>query len=169
MIRRDPVGAGLAVVLALVVALGLHWPLVGSLGQALPGEPASDAIRAWWSMWLVAEELPGWPFGSTIADFPAGIDWLPFPAVTLCLCAPLTWLFGAKTALSLAVLGHAVLAVLGTCFLVRVLRGGWGAGFCAGALVVSQPVLGGAVRDGTLEVLAVGWFPLVVAGWSNKC
>ncbi len=167
--RRDPVGAGLALVLAVVLALGLHWPLVGDLGSALPGEPATDAIRAWWSMWLVAEELPGWPFGSTVADFPAGIDWLPFPALTLCLSAPLTWLFGAKAAVGLVVLGHSVFAVLATAFLVRTLGGGWGAGFCAGALVASQPVLGGALRDGTLEVLAVGWLPLVLACMLRAC
>ena len=162
-------GMAVAVGVALAVAVGLHLPLLSQLGQVLPGEPASDALRAWWSMWLVAEEMPGWPFGSTLADFPAGIDWLPFPAVTLTLFSPVAWGFGAEAAVGLAVVSHAVFAVLGTAFFVRSLGGRWGAGALGGALVASQPVFGGALRDGTLEVLAVGWLPLVLGCMVRAC
>jgi hypothetical protein len=159
----------MTVLVALLVSVGLHRPLLAGLGTVLPGEPASDAIRAWWSMWLVAAELPGWPFGSTLADFPAGVDWLPFPAVTLVLSAPVAWLFGAKTAVGVAVLAHSMFAVGGTAFFVRSLGGRWGVAACAGALVASQPVFGGALRDGTLEVLAVGWLPLVLGCMVRAC
>ena len=163
------VGPAIVGVFAVLLALFLHRPLLGGLGSTLPGEPGSDALRALWSAWLVAEELPGWPFGTTMAGFPEGLDLLPFPALSLVLVAPVAWIFGPIQALNTLILGHAAFAVLATAALVRTLGGRWGAALLAGALVASQPILGGALRDGTLEVLAVGWVPLTLLCMVRTC
>ncbi|MCB9761236.1 MAG: hypothetical protein H6739_15450 [Alphaproteobacteria bacterium] len=153
----------------LILAMGLHAPALSALGRALPGEPASDVLRAWWSAWMVADAFPGWPFASDAVNFPAGVDIVPFPAVTLTLAAPATALLGAAVMVPMLVVLHAAFAVAGTAFFVRTLGGGRGGALLAGALVATQPILGGALRDGTLEILAVGWVPLCLAGMVRAC
>ena len=157
--------AGLAVVLAVVV----HHPLLIGIGEVLPGEPASDALRGYWSTWLIGTEVPGWWLDSEAVHFPRGVDVVAFPAVSLVLVAPFTKLFGPAVAMTLLVLAHFLFAFGATAWLVRVLGGGWGAATLAGALVATQPVLGGALRDGTLEVLAVGWMPFCIAAMTLAC
>jgi hypothetical protein len=163
------VGRAVAALSGLLLALVLHRQLLGGLTTTLPGEPGSDVLRALWSAWLVGEEFPGWPFGTTVAGFPEGVDLLPFPAVSLVLAAPFARLIGPVFAVDLIVLAHTVFAVLATAGLVRTLGGRWGAAVLAGVLVATQPVLGGALRDGTLEVLAVGWVPLTMLCMVRAC
>ncbi len=150
-------------VVAVAVALLLHRPLLANLGHALPGEAGSDVFRAHWSLWLVAEELPRWPFGTSVVGFPNGVDLLPFPAASLLAWAPVTALAGPDIALGLLVFAYSLLAFAGASVLVRTLGGSAAGGWLAGALLATQPVLGGALRDGTLEVLAIGWLPLQLA------
>lgn len=154
---------------ALCLAALLHGPALQTLGTHLPGEPASDVLRAWWSSWLVAEELPTWPFSTTRANFPVGLELLPFPAVSLVIVAPVAWLLGPAVAVTALVVLHSVLAVLAGAALVRTLGGGWGGALMAGALVATQPILGGALRDGTVEILAVGWVPLTMLAMVRAC
>ncbi|MBK7757559.1 MAG: hypothetical protein IPI35_14375 [Deltaproteobacteria bacterium] len=159
LLKRAPwIGLGFCVCLAAL----LHGPALQRLGTHLPGEPGSDVLRAWWSAWLVAAELPGWPFSTTLVNFPAGVDALVFPAVSLIAVAPITWVFGAATAITALVCLHTVFAAWATGWLVRTLGGGWGGAAIAGALAATQPLLGGALRDGTVEILAVGWVPLTL-------
>lgn len=154
---------------ALALALVVHHPLLVGLGEVLPGEPASDALRGFWSTWLIGREMPGWPFDSAAVGFPRGVDIVAFPAVSLALVFPTTKLLGADAAMTYLVLFHCVFAFGATAWLVRVLGGGWGAATLGGALVATQPVLGGALRDGTLEVLAVGWMPLAIGAMTLAC
>ncbi|MCB9742474.1 MAG: hypothetical protein H6741_32620 [Alphaproteobacteria bacterium] len=146
-----------------LLGVAMHWPALSRLGEALPGEPASDVLRAFWSTWLVADSFPGWPFASDAVNFPAGVRLVPFPALTLTLSAPLTWALGAAVSLPLLVVLHVAYGFAASAFLVRTLGGGRGGALVAGALVVTQPLLGGALRDGTLEILAIGWIPMVLA------
>ncbi len=148
-----------ALVAGAVVVL-LHRSLLSSLGSALPGEAASDVFRAHWSLWLVAEELPRWPFATGLVGFPSGVELLPFPAVSLVVWAPVTWLLGPDLAHPLLVMAYTALAVWGGSVLVRALGGSPAGGLLAGVLLATQPILGGALRDGTLEMLAIGWLPL---------
>ncbi len=148
---------------ALAVVVLLHRELLLGLGTVLPGEAGSDVFRAHWSLWLVAEELPAWPFDTALAGFPSGVDLVPFPAASLVAWAPLTWVLGPDLAHPLLVMAHTALAVVGGTVLVRVLGGSLAGGLVAGALLATQPILGGALRDGTLEVLAIGWLPLQLA------
>ena len=149
--------------LGLLLAVFIHAPLLGALGEALPGEAASDVFRAHWTVWLVAEELPGWPFSTEWVGFPGGSSLLPFPAVSLLAISPLTGLFGADVSLSLLVVLYTVFAFVGAWFLVRTLGGGPGGGALAGSLFCSQPILSGSLFDGTVEMLAVGWMPVFIA------
>ncbi len=150
----------LVVGISLLMGLLLHRDLLAGWGSLLPGEPGSDIYRAHWSAWLVAAELPGWPFHTERVHFPAGVDLLPFPALSLVGIAPLTGLFGPDVSISLLVIAYTAGAVVATWWLVRTLGGGNGGGLLAGALLATQPILGGALRDGTLEVLAVAWLPV---------
>lgn len=156
------------VIAAVILTLLVHHPALRALGTAIPGEPASDALRAAWSVWLVAEDLP-WPFSTPLVNFPAGVHILPFPALTLLLGAPLAALFGPVATLTLLIAAHTVFAALACGALVRTLGGGRGGALLAGALVISQPILGGALRDGTLEVMAVGWVPLTLWAMVLAC
>lgn len=150
---------------AVVLAVLLHAPLLAA-PQAIPGEPGSDALRGLWSLWVLGQTWITWPLGTEHAAFPNGASLLPFPAVSLGATAPIQALLGAVSALRLLVLAHTVFAVLATGFLVRSLRGSWGLALVAGTLVATQPLMGGALRDGTLEVLAIGWVPLCLgATW----
>jgi hypothetical protein len=147
-----------AVAVAIVVLL--HHELLLRLGSALPGEPGSDVFRAHWSLWLVAHELPGWPFDSDLVGFPNGVELVPFPAASLLAWAPVTAIMGPEIAHGLLVMAYSALAVFGGHAMVRALGGSHPGGWLAGVLLATQPILGGALRDGTLEVLAVGWMPL---------
>lgn len=153
---------------ALACALALHWPLWSELGQAIPGEPGSDAYRAHWSVWLTGVEWPR-PFASERINFPEGVDWIPFPAVSLWLFGPLSWLLGPDLGLPALIGLHTMGAVIGGWMLVRALGGGTGGGLLAGAVIATQPILGGALRDGTLEVLTVGWMPATLAAMILAC
>lgn len=153
----------LALGLGALIAVFLHAPLLAALGTALPGEPASDVFRAHWTVWLVAEELPGWPFFTEWVGFPGGAHILPFPAVSLLAISPLTALFGADVSLPVLVVLYTVFAFAGTWFLVRTMGGTRGGGALAGGLFCSQPILSGNLFDGTVEMLAVGWLPLFIA------
>lgn len=150
---------------AVGLALLLHVPLLAATGH-IPGEAGSDALRGLWSLWVLGQSWITWPLGTSAANFPNGADLFPFPAASLTATAPLERLFGAIGALRVLVISHTALAVLATGFLVRTLRGSWGLALVAGTLVATQPLMGGALRDGTLEVLAVGWVPLCLgAAW----
>jgi hypothetical protein len=146
--------------LGLLLALVVHKSLLGALGSALPGESGSDIFRAHWTAWLVAEELPGWPFSTGSVGFPGGSHLLPFPAVSLVALSPLTWIVGADISLPLLIVLYTALAFAGTWLLVRTLGGGPGGGALAGALFATQPILAGSLFDGTVEMLAVAWLPL---------
>ncbi len=161
------IARAIVVVAAVVLAVLMHHTLLGP--GVLPGEGGSDILRGWWSAWLIGHEVPGWPFDTEMVGFPRGADVVPFPAVSLIAMAGVSRFLGAATAVSFIVFGHTVFAVLATTWLVRTLGGGWGTGLLAGALVATQPVLGGALRDGTLEVLAVGWMPLTIACMLRAC
>jgi hypothetical protein len=149
-----------AIFLGLLLAAWMHSPLIGALGEVLPGESGSDVYRAHWSAWLVAAELPGWPFSSNLVNFPTGISVLPFPTVSLVVLSPFVWLFGVDVSIALLVIFYTVFAFCGTWFLARVLGADTGGACIAGALFASQPILGGALLDGTIELLAAGWLPL---------
>jgi hypothetical protein len=153
----------LALGLGLLLALLIHGPLLGVLGTALPGESASDVYRAHWTTWLVAEELPGWPFSTDLVGFPGGASLLPFPAVSLLVLSPVTWIFGPDISLPLLVISYSALAFASAWFLVRTLGGGPGGGALAGGLFATQPILAGNLFDGTIEVLAVAWLPVFIA------
>ena len=146
----------------MALALLLHAPLLNAPGH-IPGEPGSDALRGLWSVWVLGQSWFTWPLGTYSAGFPNGADLLPFPAATLSAAAPLERLFGALSALRIVVIVHTIMAVIATGFLVRTLKGSWGLALVAGTLVATQPLLGGALRDGTLELLAIGWVPLCLA------
>jgi hypothetical protein len=150
----------LAVGLGLLLAIVMHWALLSALGSALPGESGSDVFRAHWTTWLVAEELPGWPFSTSAVGFPGGVDLLPFPAISLLALSPFTWLLGPDISLPLLVVAYTALAFIGAWFLVRTLGGSPGGGALAGGLFASQPILSGSLFDGTIEMLAVAWLPL---------
>ncbi len=150
----------LVVGISLLMALFLHRDLLAGWGTLLPGEPGSDIYRAHWSAWLVAAELPGWPFHTERVHFPAGVDLLPFPALSLVGIAPLTGLFGPDISIPILVVFYSAAAVVAGWWLVRTLGGGNGGGLVAGALLATQPIFGGALRDGTLEVLSVAWLPV---------
>jgi len=170
-VSRRRLGAELAAValVAIAWAVGLHWPMVSELGSVIPGEAGSDAFRAHWSVWLMGAEFPSWPFETTRVNFPQGVEWLPFPAVSLWLAAPMSAALGVDLALPLMIMAHTALAVVGGWALVRVLGGGVGGGLVAGAVIATQPILGGALRDGTLEVLTAGWMPLCLASMILAC
>ena len=153
---------------ALACALALHWPLWSALGDAIPGEAGSDAYRAHWSVWLTGMEWP-WPFSSERINFPEGVDWIPFPAISLWLFGPFSRLLGPDLALPALIGLHSAWAVIGGWMLVRALGGGLGGGLVAGAVMATQPILGGALRDGTLEVLTAGWMPATLAAMVLAC
>lgn len=161
------IARAIVVAAAVLLAVVMHRTLLEP--GVLPGEGGSDILRGWWSMWLVGQEMPGWPFDTERVGFPDGADLVPFPAISLMAMSGVSRFLGAATAVSFLVLAHSVFAVLATTWLVRTLGGGWGAGVLAGALVATQPVLGGALRDGTLEVLAVGWMPLTLGCMLRAC
>ena len=146
--------------LALLLVASLHRPLWMELGVVLPGEDASDVYRAHWSAWLLGQEFPGWPFSTTRVQFPVGVDLLPFPAISLWLLAPLTRVLGPDVALPLLVMAYSGLAFAAAYALVRTLGGAFGGAVLAGVLLATQPILGGSLRDGTLEIQAVAWLPL---------
>ncbi|MEE2750247.1 MAG: hypothetical protein VX519_02355 [Myxococcota bacterium] len=164
MIRRRTEIA-LVAVFSIVLALFLHRELLAGWGAVLPGEPGSDVYRAHWSAWLVARELPGWPFTTELVHFPTGVDVLPFPALSLVAVSPLTWMFGVDVSVPVLVISYSALAVVSGWFLVRTLGGGLGGGILAGSLIATQPILGGSLRDGTLEILAVAWLPFGLAAF----
>ena len=149
-----------AIALGLALALSMHSPLLFVLGESLPGGSGSDIYRAHWSAWLVASELPSWPFSSTLVNFPSGISLLPFPTVSLIAMAPFVWLLGADISISFLVIFYTAFAFCCTWFLSRVLGAGVSGACLAGALFASQPIFGGALLDGTVEILAAGWLPL---------
>ena len=138
----------------------MHSQLLGSIGDALPGGSGSDIYRAQWSAWLVASELPSWPFSSNLVNFPAGISILPFPTVSLIALSPFVWLFGVDVSIALLVIFFSAFAFCGAWFLSRVLGADTSGACIAGGLFASQPILGGALLDGTVELLAAGWLPL---------
>jgi len=161
------IGRAAVIVAALALAVVMHLPLMQ--GGVLPGEGTSDILRGWWSVWLVGTEMPGWPFSTAYAGFPNGADIVPFPAVSLVTFSGVASVLGAETAVCFMVIAHTMFAVIATCWFVRTLGGGWGTGILAGAVVATQPVLSGALRDGTLEVLAVGWVPLTLGCMLRAC
>ncbi len=160
--------AALAAV-ALAVTLALHRPLWPQLGHAIPGEAGTDVFRAHWSVWLTGAEFPSWPFSTERVNFPRGVDWIPFPAVTLWVLSPLTALLGPDLMFPLMIALHTAAAVGGGWLLARALGAGLGGAAVAGAMTATMPILGGALRDGTLEVLTVGWMPAVLAAMIYTC
>ncbi len=146
----------------LVLAWWLHRPIWAALGRLLPGEAGSDVFRAHWSLWLGARSWPELPLPTNLAAFPAGADLVPFPGVTIWSAGPLVNWLGADVALPLVVGAHAVFAFVAAAWCAKTLGARPGGQLLAGALYATQPVLGGALRDGTLEMLAAGWMPLVL-------
>ena len=97
-----------------------------------------------------------------LAAFPTGADVAPFPGVTLWLAGPLVQAVGPDLGLPLVVAAHVVFAFVAAAWCAGQLGARPGGQLLAGALFATQPVLGGALRDGTLEMLAAGWMPLVL-------
>ena len=155
-------GAAVAGLGGVALTWWLHRPLWAELGARLPGEAGSDIFRAHWSLWLAARHWPDWPMPTQLAAFPSGADVAPFPGVTLWLAGPLVQAVGPDVALPLVVAVHVLFAFVAAAWCAGQLGARAGGRLLAGALFATQPVLGGALRDGTLEMLAAGWMPLVL-------
>ncbi len=141
---------------AAAVAFTLY-PLWGSLGGHLLGDPDADAVRGMWGFDFLFHSLlpPDTPVRSDHVNFPFGVVALVLPWASGLLAAPLVGLFGPLAGWNLALAGLLWGAGMATAWLVRALCGSWAAGAVAGVALLTQPMLLHAVGDGTAEHVAI--------------
>lgn len=142
------------------VALLLHATPLLARGPVIPGAENSDALRGYWGAWLVAAELPSWPFTTELMAFPEGALALPLPPLTLVLVAPFTRALGAEWGIWALVVFHTFLAAWGALLLARELGATRGGAITAALVMASWPPLYEMLHRGVYEYLTVGWLAL---------
>jgi hypothetical protein len=166
---RVAVGVGLALA-GLCAALG--WPVVlDPAGQALGGG-GGDLNGLAWTLWRIAEALPGVPVHHPDIQWPAGAHLAPVAVPQAALAAPVTALLGPVASVNLLQVMHVALAGgLMALWAGRRGTGPWGAS-AAGAAFGLAPVLLASVHNGNPDVTPVFWLPLIgllaegaAAGW----
>ena len=160
--RRRRLGEAGGLVLAfLLLALGMTYPLVLHLGDAIPGPPWDNLVWLY-DLWWAKRTLlmgQGSPFFNPGLFAPFGYD-LALSETMLAnklLVAPVLALGSPVLAYNGLVLLSFVLSGLGACLLGQELTGDRIAGFISGIIFAFAPY--------RMHVLAAGWLPLISTQW----
>ena len=151
-----------------LLAVGMTYPLVSHLREAVPGPPWDNLVwlyDLWWTRHTVFQG-GGTPLFNPGLFAPFGYD------VTLSetmlanklLVAPVLALAGPVVAYNTLLLGSFVLTGLGTYLLVRELTGSRAAGFVSGVILAFAPYRMHAMAAGWLPLISTQWLPLLF--WS---
>jgi hypothetical protein len=112
----------LVAALATLLAVGLSFPLVAHLSEAVYGPPLDNigTSAVYWN-WLYAVQHGRSPFDNQMRGVPFGAAWdqVPFSALQVLVSLPLTALFGPTAAFNLEILSGFALTALATFGLAR--------------------------------------------------
>ncbi len=169
---------GLLVAAAIVLALGMSWPLPLHLGSELPAaEPPTGLLDPMYQAWEIAWEGHAlahdpdalydanifWPAAQTLAYTDAAPGYAPFAVIG-------TGPRAAVIRYDLLFLLSSALAVVGAGLLATELGAGLGGGLVAGAAFAFAPWR--LAQRGHLNVLSSGGIPLavflLVRGWRRE-
>ncbi|MEC7984544.1 MAG: hypothetical protein VX278_05240 [Myxococcota bacterium] len=153
--------------IALTWGFVLHRPALLNFGKAIPGSDQGDTIRGHWSAWLFSQDL--WSLDTTVCLWPDGAHVLPLPPFSFALLSPVTLLFGAAISLSIFLLAHTLLTVVGGYFLCRTLDLEKDISLCLGLLLSATPMLGETLNSGVYEYQTLGWSTLCFASLIRAC
>jgi hypothetical protein len=145
----------------LGLAVLLTWPAALHPVRDVPGAERTDLWDSLWSLWYVwvrisAGEVPIRVDG--LLDFPnGGVLWVADPLNAL-FALPLIPLFGVAATWTVLVLGHITFAGLAAHALGRAVSPDrpW-AGWVAGLLYASAPILLAHIHNGASEAVGTGW------------
>ncbi len=154
-------------VVYLVVAVVLTWPMALRPGELVVGGEHSDIWNSLWSLWYFVHSIFSgeWPVYTQLLGHPDG--------GTIAVADPVNGLFGLVAlpvlgvvkAYNLLVVAHLVFSGWAAHRLAESLgQSRWGrwSSWIAGLGYMTAPVLVSAVHNGTSEALAGGWLPLAV-------
>lgn len=150
---------GLRLLLWLLFAMVLTWPVVLRPGSLLLGDPRIDVWNHAWGYWYVAEALGrgALPWQTDLVGGPQGgvLYFIDTPGALAML--PVTWLLGPAVAYNLALVGRIALTGLAAQLLTEELDEPgphtWLAGMAAGTM----PFLLCELANGIGEVCATQW------------
>ena len=151
----------------LLATLWLFEPALSQLSQVIIGDPQTDAVRgAWGFSHLGQSVLSGEaPWNSSRVNFPYGARLMILPLASGLLVSPLGVL-DPVFAYNIILIALVFVSGLATAWLTRVISDSWLAGFVAGTILISQPMLHHALADGTAEHITLWAVPLFIgASW----
>lgn len=160
-LRRE---AGIAALLAALLAVVLTWPVALRPTEILVGHPGNDTWNHVWGHWWVGAELMAgeWPFQTPLLNHPRGGTLFYIDTSQAVMFAPLTIAAGPEVGYNATVLFGLFLAGFGAWLLARRVTGD--AVVSAIALVVygAAPHLLGQSYNGISETVCAGWLPLTL-------
>jgi hypothetical protein len=151
----------------LVCVLWLFHPMLAESAGIVLGDPRTDAIRGAWGFDHLGTSVLGGqsPWSTDRLNFPAGVQLMVLPLASGLMLMPLSVL-EPMTAWNISVMLLVFCSALSLAWLTQVLSGNWAAGFLAGVMLLSQPMIHHAIADGTAEHIALWGIPMFIgAAW----
>ena len=149
-------------VIWLLLAVGITWPVMSSPQQQLLGSEAVDVWNHAWGYWYVFEALSSGrlPLSTQLVGAPHGGTLYFIDTLGALWALPITALLGPAVAYNVVMLSRVALAGLCGQLLARELIGPGAHTWIAGLASVSLPFLLCELSNGISEVCAVHWLLL---------
>lgn len=145
--------------LSLVGAFVVSWPMLLHPGGAAIGSPESDTIKHVWTLWWMKQQLfAGGGLHTTLVNYPEGMSLYPIEPLNglLTLLLP----FGAVTNSNLLAFVHLVLTGLCAGWLGKLVTGTERGALVAAALLQGSAFVAFTLHVGVGELRQVWWLPL---------
>ncbi len=156
--------AGLVLLVYLLLAVLMTWPVITELGIAIPSNRHGDQWEHQWTFWWIKESLSDGnnPFYTTQLFYPTGVSLTSHNIAWLnaALWLPLQAVVGSFAAVSLIYIGLFALNGLSMYLLVRELIGSRPAAFIGGLIFSFWPYL--LSQAGHPNMIVVFWLPLAL-------
>lgn len=149
---------------ALLLALGLTWPVAVRVTTQVVGHPGNDGWNHIWGYWWVAESLLGgdWPDQTGLLSWPTGGTLWFIDTVQVLLSLPVQLLLGPVAAYNVVMIVGLAFAGFSAWLLARELTRDAAASVIAMVAFGASPHLLGQAYNGISETVCAGWLPFTL-------
>ena len=159
----------IAIVISLVLACVLTWPIVIHPTTQLIGHPGNDTWNHVWGYWWVADSIEKgvWPQYAELMAWPNGGSLYFIDTMQAVFSWPMQKIFGPVFAYNFVIIVQLALCGYGA-WLLAFKKTGDAFGSCAALFIFEMtPHIMGQAYNGISETVCAGWFPLSI--WALFC
>jgi hypothetical protein len=154
----------LAILVSVLLALILTWPVILSPVQLLVGHPGNDTWNHVWGYWWVADALGNgyWPTSADLLAYPYGGTLYFIDTMQVIFSLPVQWIGGPELAYNFIMIGQLSFCGFSAWLLSRHLTGDALSSGISLVVFGTAPHILGQAYNGISETICAGWVPFTI-------